>query len=419
MQEQVQFLQAFAKIAAKGNCMLLEPYLEKKKDASGNISEIQHDGFIIHEGELLRLQYTSSKIKPAIAIRETQHDIRADGTTYKNARTDRCAVYETAIVTGVNYPATNYPLIQTNAQLAAKLQEYTAVNSELAKKLTVMSTDSLTRTALDNQKEDVRICCRKGCVQLNGAEEYTINVYRHSATNITQEQILPDLRRYVRYWDSSAKAWTAFFPVTDNLHIDVKVSKGSTVYVRHGFIPEGVQLVLLRKKKRSRKRRSGGTTGTNPAWKGKSGLRQPKNQYVHYKGVILSTSSPNSWYVPKCIGVTDKEDNNLIGKELGSICEGLIQVCGGTVAEVAAGNGLYKVIGTRVKASKKGAKEKTQACCYAKIGLQFAAAGRTFKSAGGEMARMKYRLWFEQRDVYKNGVKIDKQTVVRRGFSVD
>ena len=147
-------------------------------------------------------------------------------------------------------------------------------------------------------------------------------------------------------------------------------------------------------------------------------LRQPKNQYVHYKGVILSTSSPNNWYVPKCIGVTDIEDNALIGKELGKICEDMI-VASGTIQEIAAGNGLYKVVGTRVKASKKGTKPKTQASCYARIALQFASAGKTFKSAGGEMARLKYRLWFEQRDVIRNGVKIDKQTVVRRGFSAD
>ena len=141
-------------------------------------------------------------------------------------------------------------------------------------------------------------------------------------------------------------------------------------------------------------------------------LRQPKNQYVHYKGVILSTSSPNNWYVPKCIGVTDKEDNNLIGKELGSICSDMIVMVNGGVPGIAAENGLYKVIGTRVKASKKGSKAKTQACCYARIALQFAAAGKTFKSAGGEMARMKYRLWFH----------LDKKTnktIVRRGFSAD
>ncbi len=363
------------------------------------------------------LKASSVLLNAGIKIRETTEDITADGTKYKEARIYRYAEYTRVAplkpdpVKGL-YPASMFTDITTNDQLAKKLQEYVAVNTELAKKLTVLSTDSLTRVQLDAQKENVRLNCRKGCVALNGAEEYTINVYRHSANNITQEQILPDLRRYVRYWDSNKKTWGGFFPVTENLHIDVKVTRGSTVYVRHGFIPEGVQLVLLRKKKRSRKRRSGGTTGTNAAWQGKSALRQPKNQYVHYKGVILSTSSPNNWYVPKCIGVTDKEDNNLIGKELGRICEDMIVMVSGGVGEIAAENGLYKVVGTRVKASKKGNKAKTQAACYARIALQFAAAGKTFKSAGGEMARMKYRLWFH----------LDKKTnktVVRRGFSAD
>lgn len=285
------------------------------------------------------------------------------------------------------------------------------MGSELAKKLTVLSTGSLTRVQLDAQKDNLRLNCRKGCFKLNGAEEYTVNIYRHGPDCITQEQILPDMRRYVRYWNTPARTWGGFFPVTDNLHIDVKVVRGKTVYIRHGFIPEGVRLVLLRKKKRGSKRRSGGTTGTNVSCQGLTDFRQPKNQYVHYKGVILSTSSPNNWYVPKCVGVTDIEDNELIGKELGKICESMI-VAVGSMEEITAGNGLYKVVGTRVKASKKGTKPGTQASCYAKVALQFASAGKSFKSAGGEMVRMKYRLWFH----------LDKETgktTVRRGFSVD
>lgn len=358
----------------------------------------------------------ASSVRAGIKVRETTVNVTADGTTYREARKLRYAEYvptapkENDPANGY-YLASTFDVIATNQQLAAKILAYSDVNGALAKKLTVTTSNTLTRTQLDNQTDNVRICCREGCFELNGAKEYTINVYRHSATNITQEQILPDMRRYVRYWDSSKKEWGGFFPVTENLHIDVKVSKGQ-VFIRHGFIPEGVQLVLLRKKKRSRKRRSGGTKGTNAAWIGKSMLRKPKNQYVHYKGVILSTKSPNEWYAPKCIGVADKADNELIGKELGKICADMIVECGGTVQEIAAGNGLYKVIGTRVKASKKGSKAKMQACCYARIALQFANAGATFKSAGGEMVRMKYRLWFHLD-------KTTNKTVVRRGFSVD
>lgn len=398
IQEQLNLLQSFARIGGK-RYMLLAPTATS-------------DGIVVIDGEVLPLKAAASA-NTGIRIVEKKEDIVADGTTYKEARIYRYAEYAAYKQNVANlFPADGIALLSTNNQLETKIRDYLSVDSDLAKKLTVLSTDSLTRVQLDAQKENVRICCRKGCVPLNGAEEYTINVYRHSANNITQEQVLPDLRRYVRYWNATAKTWGGFAPVTENLHIDVKVSRGSTVYIRHGFIPEGVQLVLLRKKKRNRKRRSGGSTGTNLSWKNRTALRQPKNQYVHYKGVILSTSSPNNWYVPKCIGVTDIEDNNLIGKELGKICSDLIVECGGTVSEIAAGNGLYKVVGTRIKASKKGFRPKTQACCYARIALQFANAGKTFKSAGGEMVRMKYRLWFH----------LDKKTnktVVRRAFSVD
>ena len=334
IQSQIELLQSFALIGGK-RYILLAPTSTA-------------DGVIVIDGEVLPLRATS-KTGNGIQVYQKTEDITADGTTYKEARITRYAEYVTTYRENVKdlYPASGFSMIQNCDALAKKLAEYAAVNSELAKKLTVVSTDNLTRVQLDNQKDNVRINCRKGCIVLNGADEYTINVYKHSSNNITQEQILPDLRRYVRYWNASAKTWGGFFPVTDNLHIDVKVTKGSTVYVRHGFIPEGVQLVLLRKKKRNRKRRSGGNSGSNPDWQGKSQLRQSKNQYVHYKGVILSTSSPNSWYVPKCIGVTDKEDNYLIGKELGSICEELIVVCDGTVQEIAAGNGLYKVVEAR------------------------------------------------------------------------
>lgn len=399
IQEQITFLQAFARIGGK-RYILLAPTTTT-------------DGIVVIDGEVLPLRATATTGN-GIQIREKTENIVADGTTYREARVYRYAEYVANYVKDVTglYPASGFAMIQTNDALAKKLQDYAAVNSALASKLTVASTASLTRTQLDGLVDNIRLCCRAGSFVLNGAPEYTINVYRHSADNITQEQILPDLRRFVRYWNNSKKAWGGFFPVTENLHIDVKVVKGSTVYVRHGYIPEGLQLVLLRKKKRSRKRRSGGTTGTNAAWKGRSMLRQPKNQYVHYKGVILSTSAPNKWYVPKCIGVTNPKDNDLIGKELGKICEDMITVSG-AIDDIASGNGIYRVVGTSVRASRKGIKPRTQATCYARIALQFANAGRTFKSAGGEMARMKYRLWFERRDGHTN------QTVVRHGFSAD
>lgn len=135
-------------------------------------------------------------------------------------------------------------------------------------------------------------------------------------------------------------------------------------------------------------------------------LRRPKNQYVHYRGVILSTSIPGRWYVPKCIGVSDIADNKLIGKELGKVCAEMI---------VSLNNGTYRIAGTRINLAASSMNRKgTVATGYARIGLQIAEAGKTFKSAGGEMVRLKYRMWFDSKNM-----GTDMTSIVRRGFSVD
>lgn len=399
IQDQIAALQALSYIGGK-RYILQSPQME----TNGKIK----DGIVVIDGEVLPLSMPPLMTRfNGIQIVEEKKDIVADGTTYREARVYRyakCVSFYSEGIKGL-YPASGFAVLQSNDALTKKLQDYAAINSELAKKLTVFSYSNLTRTQLDGMVENARINCRKGCFELNGATEYTINVYRHSADNITQEQILPNMQRYVRYWDSGRKAWGGFSPMTDNLHIDVKVVNGTTVYVRHGFIPEGVQLVLLRKKKRSKKRRSGGAGVKNAQFRGKVVRRLGKNQYVHYKGVILSTAKPNQWYVPKCIGVADAKDNALIGRELATICKDLIVDRNGSSSPIK--DGLFNVVGTKVKVSASSHKPGTQSTCYARIALQFAQAGRTYKGAGGEMVQMKYRLWFDLR-----------KSLVRRGFSV-
>lgn len=397
IQDQIAALQSLALIGGK-RYILQQPQM----DSAGKIK----DGIVVIDGEVLPLSLDSPTMPiNGIQVVERRDDIVADGTTYKEARIYRSAKCVSFYREGVKglYPASGFEVLQSNDALTKKFREYAAINSELAKKLTVFSYSNLTRTQLDGMVENARINCRKGCFELNGATEYTINVYRHSADNITQEQILPNMQRYVRYWDSGRKAWGGFFPMTDNLHIDMKIVNGTTVYVRHGFIPEGVQLVLLRKKKRSKKRRSGGAEVKNAKFRGKVVRRLGKNQYVHYKGVILSTSKPNQWYVPKCIGVADAKDNNLIGRELAFICRDLIVER--TTTANPAKDGIFNVVGTTVKASAN--RSGTQSSCYARVAIQFAQAGRTYKGAGGEMVQLKYRLWFDTR-----------KSVVRRTFSV-
>lgn len=393
IQEQIKFLQQITGIGGK-RYILVQP----TKDT---------DGVVVIDGEILPLK-ASSKPGNGIKIEEQKVDIIADGVTYKAARVRRYAMYvpNYAEDTPGLYPTSGFADLQTNDQLAKKFQDYGALATEIAKRLLVTSTKTLTRTQLDGLKDNVRINCRQGCVPLNGAIEYTIDVYHHSDDHITQVQTLPDGTRFIRKWIQSKKAWSGFSIDTDNFHIEIKVKGGTTVYVRHSYIPEGMRLVLLRKKTRSRKRRSGGVKTTNNIYKGKTVYRQPKRQYVHYRGIILSTGTPGKWYVPKCIAIDgDTSNNKYIGKELGTICEGLIYELGNT--------GVYSVASTRKRLSAKAKKDGTAATGFSEIALQFAEATETFKTPGGEMARMKYRLWFEQKT--KDG-KISY--IARRGFSV-
>ena len=54
--------------------------------------------------------------------------------------------------------------------------------------------------------------------------------------------------------------------------------------------------------------------------------------------------------------------------------------------------------------------ENCKTTAYVRIALQFAAAGQSYKGAGGEMVRMKYRIWNQ-----KDGARYIK----RHTFSVE
>ncbi len=400
----LDFLQAQTHLLQNLTLLGGKRYLVKApgKDEAGK----PYSGLIVIDGELLPLE---PGYGAGICVREEREDIVADGVTYAGARIKRTAYFVRNYVKNTEglYPVSGFTVMESLDQLSKKLGNVISLRSEVARRLPVVTTKSLTRAQLDAQKENARLCCRKGCVPLNGADEYVVNVYAVSDDSVMQEQILPDNRRFRRVWNPAVKQWGAFEPCGDTLHIDVKIVKGSTVYVRHGHIPEGVKLVLLRKKKRTPKRRSGGANTSNAAFKGKTVLRQPKNQYVHYRGIVLSTSVPGRWYVPKCIGVADIADNNLIGKELGRVCEKMI---------VPMENGVYRIAGTRKRlAASAMHRTGTSATGYARIALQLAEAGQTFKSAGGEKIRMRYLMWFESKTV-SPGVKT---TVTRRGFSLE
>lgn len=376
IQSQIELLQALAAIGGK-RYILKEP-------ANGSI------GIVVIDGEVLPLAATPTTGK-GIKVTEERQNIVADGTTYVEARIVRSAKYVATYTPNTPdlYAASEFNNFATNQALFSTMQNLKLVADNLNARLYV-ATGIYSRAQLDVQLTNIRLHCKAGSAVINGAAEYTINVYRNGNT-CTQEQILPNMQRYKREYDFAKKAWGEFTAVTENLHIEVKIKDRTTVYVRHGVIPEGVELVLLRKKRRSKHRRTGGSNTTNELYKGKKMKRQPKNQYVHFKGIVLSTGEPNKWYVPKCVAVADeKRDGSLIGKEMPTLCQSLIYYD----KTSSVGESIYTVQHSRKKCSLRGEAENTQAEVYAKIGLQFAVSDTRRKSSGGEMVKMKYRLWW-------------------------
>lgn len=394
IQQQIEMLQNLSKIGGK-NYILKEPTADIP-------------GVVVIDGEMLPLSGTRQL---AIRVYEEVENITADGDVYVGARVRRWAQYQSTYSKFVPnlYLAGDFQVLPTNLDLNLRFSNYTDLANKFATKLTVLSYNNLKRSDIDAlHTENIRVHCRKGCVVLNGAEEYTINVYRNSDETITQEQLLPNMTRFVRQWDAEAQVWGDFYTpvVKENLHLEVKVTAANRVYVRHGEIPAGVQLVLLRKKKRSGTRRSGGQYTTNKKFIGVVKRRQSKNQYCHYKGIVLSLGTPNKWYVPKVISVgKGGEWTNLIGKELKTVCAEFIQ----------ESQGVFRVRNTRFKASDRANVDGTKSSLYVKMGLQLAVANNRSKSPGGEMVQMLYRIWWDHVRDKETGIRGSRR---RWGFSV-
>lgn len=197
------------------------------------------------------------------------------------------------------------------------------------------------------------------------------------------------------------------------MHLDVKIT-GTRVYVRHGALGEDCDLVLLRKKKRSRWRATGGAK----AYSKNRGIRKKrtaKTQYVYFKGIKLSKGTSGKWYVPKCIAVDDPaRDGNLIGKELPGLCKSLFYV---------GEDGYYRIQGSRKRIVLKGIKsgKGKRHAGYAPIGLQIARLNpKGGKDSGGEIVRMKYRIsQYVTATKTVNGKPVPVAWNFKRSFSIE
>jgi len=342
-----------------------------------------------------------------LTIDTTTEDITADAEIYKAARTLRSAQFTTTkgaesydINSFANISNKVLEAFPTNAALAAQIKNMpqtvlTYLTDVLAEKLTSKTVQGVTQKQLDNLKTPCVLSCTKSVALFSGLTDYTVVVTAQGSSYVRQELIQGSDQHYVRIFNGST--WGIWAQQTETaMHLDVKIV-GTTVYLRHGALGADCDIVLLRKKKRSKFRRTGGANAYTKN-RGIRRRRQPKCQYVHFKGIRLSKGEPGKWYVPKCIDVRDPaKDHNLIGKEMPSLVSSLFYV---------GADGTYRIQGSRKKLVLKSTPSKKGSCHrgYASIGVQIARLKPTGgKDSGGEIVPMKYRI---SQMKYTSGSKI-------------
>lgn len=398
IQEQIRLLEALAGIGGT-NYILRLP--SNGLDGVAVIYHAPKTDTTARKGEAEIVYIAASPVYSAtmkyLSVKTTAETITADGERYLEARVVRTAQFSAKTVAGAenyilsgfaNLTGGTFAAFPTNASLAAQLKNVgptvlTYLKDILAEKLTAKTQKGVTREQLDKLKT----ACVLSCVDsyaFFGSTAYTVVVTEQGGTMVRQELIQGQDQRYVRTFNGST--WGTWVQQLETaMHLDVKIV-GSTVYLRHGALPSDCDIVLLRKKKRSARRATGGPNSYTKN-RGKVKKRQPKRQYVHFKGIKLTKGEPGKWYVPKCIAVADKaKDGNLIGKEMPTLCASLFYV---------GADGMNRVQGVRKKlilkstANKKGTAHRA----FVPIGVQIARLKPTGgKDSGGEIVRMKYRV---------------------------
>lgn len=385
IQSQIKLLECLAGIGGKNYILQTE---------TGGVVVITQKNGSPEVLELMQNPAFSPSVK-YVTVTTEREDIQADDEKYLEARTYRRAQFTTAkgvesydINSFANVSGKTLGAFPSNALLAEQIKNLPATVLEylkdtLAQKLTSKPLKGVTKEQINGLRTACVLSCSES-VALFGATDYTLIVTEQGSKNVRQELIQGSNSRYVRTGDRTT--WGAWEHQTETaMHLDVKIV-GTTVYVRHGAIGEDCSLVLLRKKKRSAWRATGGPKAYSHN-KGIRKKRAAKTQYVHFKGIRLSKGTPGKWYVPKCIDVAPGADNRaLIGKELAGLCASLFYV---------SGDGTFRIQGVRKKIVLKGtaSTKGTQHSGYASIGLQIARLNSTGgKDSGGEIVRMKYRI---------------------------
>lgn len=383
-------------------------YILKEPDGTSS-------GIVVIDGEALVLSAKPMRTPSTkyVIVKTEKQNIEADGETYIEARTIRTASYSNDKFGQETYEINSFSSFASNATLESRIKQLpetvlTYLQDVMAEKLSALQISGVTQSQLDSAKTPCIISCQNS-ITMFGQSNYNLHVKAMGGI-VYQELTMPDSTQYVRTFRGAA--WSKWDRITENLHIEAKVVRG-VVYLRHGQLPPDASVLLLRKKHRSRFRRTGGSHSYSHNV-GKRDLRQPKTQYVHFKGIVLSQGEPNKWYVPKCISVADKlVDGSLIDKELSSLCRSLI-------TPVTKQNGLLTYSGFRIQGVRNivtfGKGKGRQNKGFASIAVQVAThKDNRSKTAGGEMVKMKYRIQKKREKLPDNVIR----TTWYRSFSLE
>lgn len=380
IQQQVMILQLLGYIGGS-------KYILRQPDGTNT-------GLVFIDGEVLTL---AAKPTPSANIRyinvtTKKTDIKADGETYTEARVYRTAALSST-ASGESYEYSKFAVLETNQTLGEKIKQVPQtvlgyLEDILAEKMPLLTKEGVTQAQLDALTSPCVLTCTNS-IKIGGCANYGVEVLpTGTAKSVRQTVYLPDGKKYTRYYNGSAwvdgKDWKLEM---QNLNIECMISSG-TVMIRHGKLPEGCKIIMLRKKRRSRWRSTGGGKSLTKNI-GKRIRRSPKRQYVHYKGVVLQSGSPETWYSPHCTEVADsKRDSDMLGKELGGLCRPFIT----QKADDADGNEIYRMTGVRNKiTAKKGS--HTQNSAYTQIGIQIVNTNADGSvTTGGNILKLKYHL---------------------------
>lgn len=383
-------------------------------------------GLAFIDGEVFTLAAKptpSANIKFVNVTTKTE-DIKADGETYKEARTYRTAALASS-ASGESYEYAKFTVLESNQTLSEKIKQVpqvvlTYLQDILAEKMPLLTKEGITQTQLDTLTTPCVVRCSKS-VKIGGFADYGLVVLPNGNsgqnTGVSQYVHLPDGRKYYRINDGDD--WLCDWKLEgQSLNLECKIVSG-TVYIRHGSLPEGCKIIMVRKKRRSRWRSTGGAKSYAKN-KGKRIKRAPKRQYVHYKGVVLNTSTPNTWYVPRCIEVEDQKlYGNMLNCELGGLCRPFVV----QEANDASGNEIYRMAGVRNKVTNKKSSH-TQNSAYTQIGIQIVSYNADGSVAvGGNILKLKYHLRRLKRKIGTQTVKGKTYPVYKytyyRSFSIE